>query len=208
MKRRTKRGNSKEESGPAPKKRKNVVLGKFPRVHQISVLRVLQEEFGLEVLNCEEANFHRPSGACRLQGKEYASVEKMRDELCRTGLVAPNDDWFYENMAKPERAKWYLPSSEKAKGIADWIRLAVVPVSCLKATVEVLQPLDVKKILAKLDIKCDMGYYTMDGQQLRWDALERALATEGFSETLWNHSGATIDEKLSVMLYGLDYQTM
>lgn len=211
-KRRSKRANCKEPGPITPKKRKHVDVIKFPRVSQIRVLRLLQEDFGLEFLNNNtnnnEINLHRPSGACRLQGKEYPSVEKMRDDLCHNGLMAPNEDWFYENMTMPDKADWYLPSSVKAKAIVHWIRLAVVPVLCLKATVEIMQPVEVKKILAKIGIKCDMGYYTMDGQQLRWGAVERRLATKGFSDTLWNHSGATTDEKLSVMLYGLDYKTM
>ena len=209
----TKRAKCKDLE-PSHKKRKHVDLSKFPRVSQRKAIRCLQEDFGLEVLdsnnNCitTELPNDRQRRACRFQGKEYSSVEELRDALCRTGLFAPSEEWFYLNMTMPEWGKWYLPSTQKAKNLADWIRLAMVPVSCLKAAIERLKPVDVKKILAKMGIKCVMGDYTMDGQQLRWEAVERRLATEGFSEILWNHPGATTDEKLSVMLYALDYKTM
>ena len=197
-------------------------MAKFPNPSQSNVLLHLCQDFGLQLLdtnnnnnntNCETDTM---GGSCRWEGQEFPSVAALRTHLCRTGLVAPSSEWFYENMQPADPLYYfaggtglYVPETKKARMIADWVRLDMVPPAHRKATsLEWLSKTEVQAILRKLGVRAAMGYFNMDGEELQWKQVEQKLATFGLSEQLWEHPGATVTEKLSVLLFCFDYRVM
>jgi hypothetical protein len=84
----------------------------------------------------------------------------------------------------------------------------IVPDEYLRHPIEELSKGEAQVILAKFNIQLQLGYYTLDGDLLQWKDLERKFATTGLSEKLWEHPGATLSEKLSLLHFFMDYSTM
>ena len=218
---RTRRENNKNVNNKVKGKPESVC---FPNPCQTSVLQYLCEDFGLlqvpvRSLDCNNNvdNGVNIDTVYQWQGLKFPSVNALRTHLCQTGeLVAPSVEWFHENMEPADSNYYfhggrilYFPKTDKAKMIADWIRLDIIPEAHrTTARVELLDRFEVKKILGKIGVQAYMGYYNMGGESLPFDELERKFATCGFSNQLMDHPGATLTEKLSVLNYYLDFETM
>jgi hypothetical protein len=204
------KSNKKGEMKDASKQMKAPnVIARFPRPSEQVAIKHLISDFGLEV---EESM--NDSTNYKFEGKEFKSIGHLRDYLCRVGLVA-TPEWIDENM-KYERfycssfgkQDLYIPKTAKAKCLTNWIRLAIVPEEHLQQPIEELSKSDVQVILAKFNVKLQLGYYTFNGDLVQWKDLERKFATSGLSEELWEHPGATLSEKLSLLNFFMDYSTM
>ena len=206
----------------APKVKREQETVTFPNPSQSEVLRYLSQDFGLQLNDDDRRGddddvFSGSSGSCRWEDREFPSIQDVRKHLCHTGLVAPSREWFHENMQRADPICYfgggndlYVPKSPKASMICEWIRLAIVPQIYREKmiTVERLAKSEVRTILRKMGVEARMGYFEMDGEELQWDQLEQKLATSGLSEKYWQHPGATKTEKLSLLLYYVDYKVM
>jgi hypothetical protein len=199
-------------------------IGTFPTPSQGEVVRLLKREFGLEELTEKDGTLLFQVGK-----HKFPSLNELRTHLCRNGLESPKE-WFYQNMVFVEEyynleTKEYgihVPSTKQAKSVSDWIRLDILPreyhypaSSNTKAAAAALiltklAKHEVQQLLGKMGITLDLGYYQLvdDGELMSWGDLERQIATHGLPERLWEHPGATRNEKLSLVLFFLDYKTM
>ncbi|KAI2498566.1 hypothetical protein MHU86_15910 [Fragilaria crotonensis] len=191
-------------------------MAKFPNPSQSDVLLYLCQDFGLQLNDSKNGDNVSTGVSCRWEGQEFPSIDALRTHLCRTGLVAPSKEWFHKNMQRADRLRYYgggtelyVPETKKARMIADWIRLDIVPVAHRKfASLERLAKKEVQTVLRKVGVRATMGHFEMDGEELQWNEVERKLATFGLSQQLWEHPGATVTEKLSVLLYYVDYEVI
>jgi hypothetical protein len=197
------------EMNDVSKKNVTNVITRFPKPSQAHAMKYLINDFGLEVenpmLHCTKYKF---------EGKEFESVDHLRNYLCRVGLVA-TQEWIEENMNYERfycssfgKQDLYIPKTIKAKCLTDWIRLAIIPEEYLRHPIDELSKAEAQIILAKFNIQLQLGYYTLDGDLVQWKDLEEKFATVGLSKELWEHPGATLQEKLSLLHFFMDYSTM
>jgi hypothetical protein len=193
----------------------------LPNPDQAEVVQILKDHFSVKK---DEATGKWLQGEYNI----FESLGHLRKHLCKEGVFV-TQDWFENNLTlgqepifdalKKCRVDFYVAKTGEAEAVKDWVRMAIFPPEFKEwCGITIAGPYDKKgaqQVVLKLGVGKTWGSYEFpeasDSRRtdfVDWPVLERHLATRGLPDRLWQHPGATIEEKLSLVKYLLDFQTL